>query len=181
MYGIVNKVIEELVVSLVGNAGWHKVCEIAKLEPFTFITLERYDDDLTHKLVNACAEVLGISAHEVLVHFGRHWSVYTGKQGYAHMFKMLGDDLFTFLHNLPQLHDHVAMIFPQMLMPQFQSTQDGERRMEVIYRSSRHGFASMVQGLLEGMADVYHQPAVVTQIQSTAKGGALDVFEVVLQ
>jgi hypothetical protein len=53
--------------------------------------------------------------------------------------------------------------------------------MEVIYRSSRVGFASMVQGLLEGMADVYRQPAVVTQLQSTAKGDAVDLFEVVLQ
>jgi hypothetical protein len=97
------------------------------------------------------------------------------------MFKMLGDDLFTFLRNLPQLHDHVSMIFPDMLMPQFQSMQDGERRMEVIYRSSRVGFASMVQGLLEGMADVYRQPAVVTQLQSTAKGDNVDLFEVVLQ
>ncbi len=181
MYGIVNKAIEELVVSLSGEAGWHKVCALADVEPFSFITLERYDDALTFKLVEACAQVLGISPHEVLVHFGRHWSVYTGKQGYSHMFKMLGDDLFTFLRNLPQLHDHVSMIFPDMLMPQFESTQDGERRMEVIYRSSRVGFASMVQGLLEGMADVYRQPAVVTQLQSTAKGDGIDLFEVVLQ
>ena len=65
MYGIVNKAIEELVVSLSGEAGWHKVCALANVEPFSFITLERYDDELTFKLVEACAQVLGISPNKM--------------------------------------------------------------------------------------------------------------------
>lgn len=181
MYGIVNKAIEELVVSLSGAEGWTKVCALAEVDPFSFVTLERYDDSLTFKLVGACAEVLGISADEVLVHFGRYWSRYTGQQGYGHMFSMLGDDLFSFLRNLPQLHDHLSLVFPDMLMPRFEAIPIDERRLRVAYRSDRDGLAAMVHGLLEGMAEVYGEQVVVTRLQWKDDGAEYDLFEVALQ
>lgn len=181
MYGIVNKAMEDLVVSISGTEGWTKVCALAEVDPFTFVTLERYDDDLTFKLVGACAEVMGISADEVLVHFGRYWSRYTGQQGYSHMFSMLGDDLFTFLRNLPQLHDHLTLVFPDMVMPRFEAFPVDERRLRVAYRSERHGLAAMVHGLLEGMAEVYGQQVLVTRIQRKDEGADHDLFEVTLQ
>lgn len=181
VYGIVNKAIEELVLSLSGPEGWNKVCALAEIDPFTFVTLERYDDTLTFKLVGACAEVLGISADEVLVSFGRYWSRYTGRQGYAHMFSMLGNDLFSFLQNLPSLHDHLTLVFPDMVMPRFETVALDERRLHVAYRSERSGLAAMVHGLLEGMAEVYGQPVTVTRLQRKDEGADHDLFEVVLQ
>ncbi|NDC39811.1 MAG: heme NO-binding protein [Proteobacteria bacterium] len=157
MYGIVNKAIEELVVSLGGQQKWEEVCREAGVDVFTFIAQERYDDDVTYKLVAASSKVFGICPHTVLLKFGAHWSKYTGQQGYGYLFKMLGDDFLTFLANLPALHDHIALIFPEMIMPRFESERLGPLEIKVLYRSSRPGLASMVHGLLEGMAEVYEK------------------------
>jgi hypothetical protein len=161
MYGIVNKAIEEMVVSLGGEDKWHEVCREAGVDVFTFIAQERYPDEVTYKLVAASSKIFGICPHTVLMKFGAHWSKYTGKEGYGYLFKMLGEDLMTFLENLPALHDHIALIFPDLIMPRFESTRVSPTEIKVLYRSSRPGLASMVHGLLDGMADVYETKVAV--------------------
>lgn len=175
MYGIVNKAIEELVVSLGGEEKWREVCREAGVDIFTFIAQERYPDEVTYKLVAAASKIFGICPHTVLLKFGTHWSKYTGKEGYGYLFKMLGEDLMTFLQNLPMLHDHIALIFPDLIMPQFQTSRMSSSEIKVIYRSQRPGLAPMVHGLLEGMADVYETKASVQHTR--AKDPSFDADE----
>jgi Haem-NO-binding len=178
MYGNINKAIEELVVQIGGEETWQAVCNEAGLESFTFVSQEIYPDKITYDLVDAVAKVTGQSTEQVLVAFGEHWSRYTGNQGYGHMFKMLGRDLQSFLLALPRLHDHVAFIFPEIVMPQFECklVQDGVVR--VLYRSERVGLAPMVFGLLEGMAKVYETVAEVRQVRKKSDDHDADEFEV---
>ena len=180
MYGIVNKAIEELVVSLRGMEGWQHVCKHAGLDGFTFVNIERYDDALTHRLVESASEAMGHSPEAILRAFGHHWIQYTGKQGYGAMFQMLGKDVMTFLERLPELHDHIALVFPDILMPMFQTTRQDERTMHVAYRSTRRGMAPFVFGLLEGTGKLFGQAVEVQQLASFGPDCDHDLFEVTL-
>ena len=180
MYGIVNKAIEELVVSLRGMDGWQHVCKHAGLENFTFVNVESYADDITHRLVASASEALGNSPEEVLRAFGHHWIRYTGQQGYGAMFQMLGKDVMTFLERLPELHDHIALVFPDILMPMFQTSRQDERTMHVAYRSTRRGMAPFVFGLLEGTGELFGQTVEVRQLASFGPDCDHDLFEVTL-
>lgn len=44
-----------------------------------FISMEAYPDDLTHQLVRAASEELGMSPQEILQVFGEDWVLYTAK------------------------------------------------------------------------------------------------------
>ena len=55
--------------------------------------------------------VARMAPEDILRAFGHHWIQYTGKQGYGAMFQMLGNDVMTFLTRLPELHDHIALVF----------------------------------------------------------------------
>jgi hypothetical protein len=180
MYGIVNKAIEELLTAHGGIELWHAVCEEAGVEPLTFIAQESYPDCITFGLVQAASKKLGMSPHDVLVKFGEHWSIYTGQTGYGHLFKMLGEDLMTFLDNLPELHDHVAHIFPDMKMPHFETERVDPQTIRVLYRSERTGLAPMVLGLLEGMAKIYNTQVRVSHSRQLDASFDADEFFVTL-
>lgn len=180
MYGIVNKAIEELVVSLSGMEGWQNVCKHAGLDGFTFVNIERYDDALTHRLVESASEAMGHPPEAILRAFGHHWIQYTGKQGYGAMFQMLGNDVMTFLDRLPELHDHIAMVFTDILMPQFETSRVDDRTMRVAYRSTRRGMAPFVFGLLEGTGKLFDQAVEVRQLASFGPDCDHDLFEVTL-
>ena len=176
MYGIVNKAIEELVVSLGGEAQWREVCREANVDVYTFIAQEKYPDEVTYKLVGAASKVLGVCPHTVLLKFGHHWSRYTGQEGYGYLFKMLGEDLATFLDNLPLLHDHIALIFPDLVMPQFETSRPAPNQINVVYRSQRPGLAPMVLGLLQGMGEVYECPINVSHVRGKSPDYDADDF-----
>jgi hypothetical protein len=180
MYGIVNKAIEELVISLGGDGKWQEVCREAGVETFTFIAQEKYPDEITYKLVGAASKVFGMCPHTVLLKFGDHWSRYTGKEGYGYLFKMMGEDLVTFLQNLPVLHDHISLIFPDLLMPQFETAVISPTEVRVIYRSKREGLAPMVHGLLEGMGGVYETKVAVQHTRKRDQDFDADEFVVTL-
>ena len=61
MYGLVNKAIQELVCSRFGEETWRQIKQKAEISTDTFLSMEGYPDDLTHRLVVAASQVLGIS------------------------------------------------------------------------------------------------------------------------
>jgi hypothetical protein len=166
------------VVQQGGEELWHSVCREAGLEPLTFVAQVVYPDEITYNLVAAVSKVTGMSQHDILVAFGDHWSRYTGNQGYGEMYKLLGNDYATFLTNLPRLHDHVAFIFPDLQMPQFEAELFDERFVRVFYRSERPGLSPMVFGLLEGMGKVYNTKVVVTHVRAKSEDFDADEFVV---
>ena len=59
MYGLVNKAVEELVVSNFGEDKWELIKSKAGVDVDVFISNESYPDSMTYDLVGAASEVLG--------------------------------------------------------------------------------------------------------------------------
>ena len=97
MYGLVNKAIEELVVSNFGEEKWELVKTKAGVDVDVFISNQGYPDELTYKLVGAASEVLGLPAEDILVAFGEHWVTQTAAKSYGPMMKSGGATLKEFL------------------------------------------------------------------------------------
>ena len=62
MYGLVNRAIEQLVVSTKGEPAWQRVCARAGVGADGFVAMCPYDDRLTFDLVHAVSEELGLPA-----------------------------------------------------------------------------------------------------------------------
>lgn len=177
MYGLVNRAIEQLVVSLKGDAAWSRVCRRADIAADGFVAMCPYDDSVTYRLVDAVSAELQLSPTQVLEAFGEYWILYTAEEGYGELLEAAGDDLEAFIGNLNDLHGRVETIFPAMRLPHFRVEAGEHGRLRVRYESERQGLAPMVTGLLRGLAKRFGQAVRVEQLATPDADGAAQ-FEI---
>ncbi len=178
MYGLVNRAIEQLVVSLKGEAVWQQVCERAQVDPDGFLAMCPYHDDVTYGLVGAVSEALGQTPQQVLQAFGEYWVLYTADEGYGELMQAGGDDLRSFLGNLNDMHGRVETVFPKMRLPRFRVQDVAPGEYTLHYESEREGLAPMVVGLVLGLARRFDQRVEVRQIAERGDGRHDDVFAI---
>ncbi|HEY9875060.1 MAG TPA: heme NO-binding domain-containing protein [Candidatus Obscuribacterales bacterium] len=176
MYGLVNKAIQDMVCDRFGEETWEKIKQTAGVEMSSFLSMEGYPDDLTHRLVKAASEVLGLSASEIMQAFGEYWIQYTAQEGYGEMMEMSGDNLPDFLENLDNLHARVGVLFPQLQPPSFDCTDIEEESLNLHYHSSREGLAPMVIGLMKGLGTKFDTEVEITQTGDREQGADHDEF-----
>jgi len=174
MYGMVNRAIEDLVVSSTSVEVWNQIKHEAGLELGAFIDSSQYNDDVTYKLVEAASKVLETPAEDILHAFGRHWILYTGKEGWAAIFDLGGDNMLDFINGLDSMHARVQVALPDAQMPEF-SVIERTDYLELTYRSPRFGLAPMVLGLLDGLAEQFNEQWLVEHVKHKSSNDC-DVF-----
>ncbi|MEM7411596.1 MAG: heme NO-binding domain-containing protein [Myxococcota bacterium] len=165
MYGLVNRAIEELVLEQAGPAAWNQIRKRAQLQIPGFVSMQAYPDAITYALVGAASQVLDIAPSELLRAFGRHWILFTGREGYGSLLEAAGQDLREFLLNLDALHARLGLSMPELVPPSF-SVEEADGALRVEYRSTRVGLAPMVVGLLEGLGELFDEPVSVEHVQT---------------
>jgi len=177
VYGLVNKAIEDLALSIGGEPVWQAIIARSGLDVVSFVSLDSYDDEITYRLVEAASAELGLTPEQVLEGFGEHWVRYTGRAGYGPLMGSFGSDVGSFLHNLDSLHARVTLLMPQMRPPSFTVEELGPDRFVVHYRSVRQGLGPMVTGLLRGIGALFDREVTVTRLARAEDGADHDVFE----
>jgi Haem-NO-binding len=178
MYGLVNKAIQDMVCSHFGEDTWDKIKQKAEVDTEAFISMEGYPDDVTHRLVKASSEVLGLSSREIMEAFGAFWVQYTATEGYGEMMDMAGDNLPEFLENLDELHTRVGVLFPKLQPPSFECSKTEEDSLNLHYYSHREGLAPMIVGLVQGLGKRFDTEVEVAQTQSREEGDDHDEFSI---
>lgn len=178
MYGLVNKAIEDLVCSNYGQETWEKIKQKAEIEVEAFLSMEGYPDDITHRLVKAASEVLGLSSAQIMEAFGEYWVQYTATEGYGEMLDMSGENLPEFLENLDDLHARVGVIFPKLQPPSFECLESEDESLQLNYHSHREGLAPMVVGLVQGLGKRFETEVEVNQTLSREDGHDHDEFTI---
>ena len=176
MYGLVNKAIANMVKTKFGEETWQEIRQKAAVEESTFLSMEGYPDDVTHRLVKASSDVLGLSPAAVMEAFGEFWVQFTAQEGYGELMDMSGDDLPEFLENLDNMHARVGVSFPKLRPPSFASSELEEDALTLEYRSEREGLAPMVVGLVKGLGDRFETEVEITQTLYREQGADHDEF-----
>jgi hypothetical protein len=176
MYGLVNQAIEDLVRSNQGDATWEVIKQRAGLQTEAFLSMEEYPDEVTHRLVQAAAEILNTPSEEFLRAFGEYWVLYTAKKGYGEMLTAAGETLPEFLQNLDTLHTRVGVIMPNLQPPSFGCTEVSDNSLHLHYYSHREGLAPMVIGLVQGLGKMFGTETEVQHIKGHHTGEDHDVF-----
>lgn len=153
MYGLVNKAVEDLALAVGGEETWARIKEEAGVDVVAFISMDAYPDEMTYALVAAASTVLKRPAEDILRAFGRHWVLYTAREGYGPLLNSAGNTLGDFLRNLDALHARVGLTMPNLRPPSFAIDQPSDDTYVVRYFSERAGLAPMVVGLLEGVGE----------------------------
>ncbi len=178
MYGMVNKAVEEMVCMHHGEQVWEQIKARAGVDVDVFMSNEGYPDEITYRLVGAASEVLGAPADRILEAFGEHWVLHTARDAYGGLLTAAGKTLPEFLHNLPNFHSRVAMIFPKLQPPRFECTEVEAGSLTLHYYTHRPGLAPFVVGLMQGLGKMYSTPVTVRRVRSREEGADHDVFDV---
>jgi len=176
LYGLVNQGVRDLALQLGGEHLWQEIRAAAEVDDQTFIAMGNYSDDITYRLVDAASGVLGLSTSEVLEAFGRHWILYTARQGYGAFFDAMGRSLPEFLANLDAMHARLSLSMPELRPPSFVCEQLDGARIRVEYWSDRPGLAPMVHGLLGGLGELFGLTLSIHHSVSRTTGADHDEF-----
>ena len=174
MYGMVNRAIEDLVVSSAGEQAWKQIKEDAGLDLDSFQDSSQYNDAITFKLVEAASAYLQQTPESILHAFGRHWILYTGREGWASVFDLGGENMVDFINGLDSMHARVQIALPNAEMPHFNVIEKDDY-LELVYRSQRTGLAHMVLGLLDGLAEQFNESWNIEHVKMKSEHGH-DVF-----
>lgn len=180
MYGMVNKAIEDLALKVGGPDVWNEIKQRAGIDEVAFVSMNSYDDDITYRLVGAASDVLGLPAEAVLEEFGKHWILYTGREGYGPLLSSAGTSVADFLRNLDALHARVRLSMPDLRPPSFTVENLDDDKIAVHYYSTRAGLGPMVVGLLKGLGAMLDEPVEVERMGQTEQGADHDVFLVTM-
>ncbi len=178
MYGIVNKAIEDLVITNFGENNWQRIREQSGVDVEFFISNEPYDDAITYQLAQGVAEVMKMPLGKVLEAFGEWWVLKTSKEKYGGLMQAGGHSLKEFLRNLPVFHNRVMLIYPKLTPPEFRVSDETENSILVHYYSKREGLQDFVRGLMIGLGKMYDTPVDVELIQSREDGSDHEIFKV---
>lgn len=178
MYGIINKSIEELVVENFGKEQWQAILEKSGIKDDFFISNQPYDDAITYQLATSISEHLGIGLDKVLFLFGEWWILKTTNEKYKGLMKSGGANLREFLINLPEFHNHIMMIYPQLTPPEFKTSNIQDNSIYIHYFSKREGLKDFVHGLLSGLGKLYETAVNIDVIASRESGDAHEIFNV---
>lgn len=175
MYGMVNKAVQDLIVSRFGAEAWDDVRRKAGVDQ-DFVLMHQYPDELTGDLVAAASERLQMSPEAVLEAFGLHWIKYTAHAGYGDVLRLAGGSFISFLQNLDTMHARVGLTFPQLMPPSFQCTDITAHSVVLHYHSSRDGLAPLVIGLVKGLGQMFRTRVQITHTAARGSGSDHDVF-----
>ena len=171
VYGLINRAIEELVRSSGDPGLWDTVRARADVAIDYFEGMEVYDDEITSRLVTAAAHELGTTSDELLERFGRYWIVYTGAEGWGPILDGHGNSVLEVLENLDDLHLRLSSSMPHLRAPRFEVVGSSPDRIDVRYRSERDGLASMVTGMLRGLAERFGEQWHIAHVGLRATDG----------
>ena len=181
MYGIINKSIEELVVTNFGEDKWLEIKTHGKVVVDYFLGSELYDDSITYALAGSIAEVLNIEIDQVLILFGEWWIIDTTNKKYSAMLKSGGSNLYDFLLALPNFHNRVMLMYPKIVAPEFLISDVQEKSIKIHYHSQRDGLCEFVRGLLQGLSKLFEQETEIELLQSRSEGSDHEIFKVSLK
>ena len=176
MYGMVNKAVEEMVISQFDEETWEKIKAKAAIEEEIFISNEAYPDDVTYRLVASASETLGLTSDQVLEAFGIHWVLHTALEGYGELLEAGGTTLPEFLLNLPSFHTRLTLIFPKLDPPTFKIKEFCDNSLRLHYYSQRPGLTSFVIGLLKGLGTMYKTQLDIALVNSRETGSDHEEF-----
>lgn len=178
MYGLVNRAVEEMVISGFGEETWEVVKVKAGVDEEVFISIQSYPDGVTFNLVAAASEVLDLPVSEILISFGEHWVLKTAVESYGPMMEADDDSLREFLVSLPHFNTRFSMIYPDLKPPSFECRDMAKNSLELRCDTHRSGLTNFVVGLVQGVGKYDDTPAVCGLVETKDKNGECDVFKV---
>lgn len=180
MYGLINNSLKQMIQMQFGEEKWQEVLAASGVPDDSFLSMRRYDDEITYSLAGAASEVLGAPVDTCLEMFGEHWVLETASKSYGMLLDAAGRDMIGFLRNMNSLHDRITSTFVEYTPPEFFIEEEGTT-YKIHYISQRVGLNPFVVGLLKGLATRFDSTIkILDQTEVAVDNGTHSIFTVEL-
>jgi hypothetical protein len=177
MYGVINQAIKIHVIANYGEEKWEAVRQKSAVG-IDFTTNDQpYNDQLTFNMAEAVAQEMQLPIDEVLVNFGES-VIKTTNEKMSGFMDSRGNNLKEYLINLPNFHNRMMLIYPNLTPPEFQVTHIEENSINLHYISKTKGIRSFVKGYLRGLVHFFDEKVTIEPLQSATDGAYQQVFKI---
>ena len=177
MYGIVNVAIKEFALENFGEEKWEIILEESGVDVDFTVTDNPFNDGIVYKLAQAAAEEMKLPFAEVLESFGETVILTTNKK-YNSFMDSRGSTLKDYLINLPNFHNRIMLIYPELTPPDFRISNIKDKSLHVHYISKTRGIRKFIKGYLRGLIKVFNEPATVAFLESKEDGNQQEIFKI---
>lgn len=177
MHGLINRSIQMFLTETYGERAWLAVARGSGAEIADFESMQLYPDAVTGMLLAAAERVLEKPRARILEDIGT-WLIARRQPGTVRrLLRFGGVDFVEFLHSLDDLPGRVRLAVTGLDLPGMELEEHAPFTYTLTLHRGPPGFAHVLLGLLQAMADDYGALAVIEQ---TASGPGADVLGIQL-
>jgi hypothetical protein len=177
MYGIINVAIQDYAVENFGQEKWDVIRLQSGVDVDFTLTDNPYNDAVAYKVAQASASEMNLNPDEVLQGIGES-VIATTNIKFNSFIDSRGNTLKDYLVNLPNFHNRIAMIYPELNAPQFKVSHIEDDSLQIHYVSQTQGITPFIKGYLIGLAKLFNEKAAVTFLQSVNNGRQQEIFKI---
>lgn len=177
MYGIVNIALKDFALENFGEEKWDIIRENSGVNVDFSLTENPYSDANVYKLAKATSTEMNLPVNEVLENFGVS-VILTTHLKFNGFMEARGNTLKDYLVNLPNFHNRIMLIYPELTPPDFRISNNKDNTLQVHYISNTKGIREFVRGYLKGLITIFNETATVEFIQSKNDGRQQEIFKI---
>lgn len=164
MHGLINRSIQCFLRDTYGVVVWAAIAREARLDFDNFEPLLLYDTALTEAVIEAAARKLQRPRETVLEDLGTYLVSHPNLEALRRLLRFGGVTFLDFLHSMEDLPEHGRLGLPDLDIPEFALTDQGEGRFLLHVSRLMDGVGYVAVGLLRAMADDYGALVVLDHV-----------------
>lgn len=160
MYGVIYVAIKDYALEKLGPEKWETVLADSGVTVDFTATEQPYNDEITHTLATAIANAEGRPLNDVLYDIG-YQVIMTTNLKFKNIISARGETFREYLINLPNYHNRISLIYPELTPPEFRITGIEEKSMVLHYRKRRPGMLQYVNGYVHALASLFKEDVTI--------------------
>lgn len=164
MHVLITRMLKVFVEDTYGAARWDQVLGVAGLRRVEIDARLRHDADQSDRLMRAVEAEFRRPIGGVLEDVGTYLVSHPNAQSIRRLLRFCGVDFVDFLHSLEDLPDRVALVLPDLALPEIEVLGEGDGRFEILCRNALPGFSELIAGLVRAMADDFGVLALLEHV-----------------
>lgn len=175
MHGLVFCTLQAFVTDRFGADRWARIAQASELGFSRFEAMLDYDAELLPRVLTAASAELGRAEGAILEDVGTYLVTHPNHESVRRLMRFGGEDFIDFLHSLDDLPDRTRLAVSGLYLPTISLREHTLNQFTITCHGAPKGFARVLVGLLQAMADDYGALALLNHRSGS---GDTDVVEV---
>jgi hypothetical protein len=160
MYGVIYVAIKDYAEAQLGPEKGDAVLSQSGAAVDFNVTEQPYNDEITYKLAQAISIAEEKPFNETLYNIGKQVILTTNKK-FSNIMSSRGGTLREYLINLPNYHNRISLIYPELTPPEFRVSNPEDSSLVLHYRKRYPKMLPYVEGYINGLATIFNEDVAI--------------------